>query len=127
MIKFTKYVVYSQLLAWECSDYEFKTLKDAKKEFEKQRKDPEVRRIILTAKDELDKEYIIEKTDKGIWVVAVTFTDNTMHYYRTPYYDKAADYFHHCQSDNTIKTLKLYTETFDEKTRCELWVRGYND
>lgn len=127
MIRFTKYVVYSHLLAWECYDNEFETLKEAKKEFDKQRKDEGVRNVTLVAKDDRDREYIIEEADKGIWVVTVTFTDNTTQYYRTPLYDKATEYFGICQSSTTIKTIKLHIETASEKLRCESWTCGYDD
>ena len=126
MIRFTKYVVYSHLLAWECYDIEFETLKEAKREFEKQRKKSDIRSVTLVAKDDRDREYIIEEADKGIWLVTVTFTDNTTHYYRTPLYDKAARYFNNCQSDATIKSLKLHIETTAEKLRCEMWNCDYD-
>ena len=127
MINFTKYVVYSHLLAWECFDSEFDTLKDAQKEFDKQRKEEGVRSVTLAVKDGRGREYNIQELDKGIWVVTVTFMDNTAHYYRTPFYDRAANYFQHCQSDNTIKALKLHIETTAEKLICESWSSDYPD
>ena len=127
MIRFTKYVVYSHLLAWECYDVEFETLKDAKKEFEKQRKKADIRSVTLVAKDDRDREYTIEEVDKGIWLVIVTFTDNTKHHYRTPLYDRAARYFNNCQSDTSIKSIKLSIETNAEKRKCEMWTNDFND
>lgn len=128
MLNFTNYVVYSRLLSDECYDMEFDTLKEAKKEFDKQRKNPEIKEVTLCIKDKLNKEYTIETHGKSIWVVIVTFNSNVDHFYRTTFYDKAYDYFTQCQSDVVVKKLRLYHETFDgARIRCEMWTNDFVD